>query len=192
MLASVLYRTMTTQPSPVAIQSLFETHLTTTNLARAVHFYTDIVGLRVAYVSAARSAAFFWIGAGTDAMLGIWDVGIGPQRMQLHTAFRVALADVLVAPQTLTEMGITPLDFDERPTREPVVLAWMPAASVFFHDPDGHLLELIAMLPDEPQPERGVVEWSAWISGVADPPATAAHLADQPSRTPLRTARTPR
>jgi len=38
----------------------------------------------------------------------------------------------------------------------------MPAASVYFHDPDGHLLEYIAMLPQNPAPEAGVMPWSAW------------------------------
>ena len=49
------------------------------------------------------------------------------------------------------------------PTDEPVVLTWMPAASVYFHDPDGHQLEFICMLPDPPQPELGVVTWSRWL-----------------------------
>jgi hypothetical protein len=38
----------------------------------------------------------------------------------------------------------------------------MPAASVYFKDPDGHLLEYIARLPGAPQPERGVVPWNEW------------------------------
>jgi lactoylglutathione lyase len=62
----------------------------------------------------------------------------------------------------LRSAGITPLDFDGQPTDQPVVLAWMPAASVFFHDPDGHLLEYIAMLPDAPYPEQGIVPWREW------------------------------
>jgi lactoylglutathione lyase len=37
------------------------------------------------------------------------------------------------------------------------VIGWMPAAAVFFHDPDGHLLEYRTMLPHEPRPEAGVV-----------------------------------
>jgi len=45
------------------------------------------------------------------------------------------------------------------------VLAWMPAVSVYFHDPDGNLLELLSMLPDVPRPELGVVSWSRWIEG---------------------------
>jgi hypothetical protein len=30
--------------------------------------------------------------------------------------------------------------------------AWMPAASVYVKAPDGHNLEYIALLPDEPRP----------------------------------------
>jgi len=42
----------------------------------------------------------------------------------------------------------------------------MPAASVFFDDPDGNFLEYIAMLDDEPQPELGLLlSWSEWQSG---------------------------
>jgi len=145
-----------------AIQGLFETHLTTTDLARSVRFYRDVVGLRLAHTAHARSAVFFWIGPGRDAMLGLWSTGSGPQRLQLHAAFRVSLDEVLSAPQQLAAAGVTPLDFDGNPANEPVVVAWMPAASVFFRDPDGHLLEFLAMLPDEPQPERGVVPWTAW------------------------------
>jgi lactoylglutathione lyase len=146
----------------IAVQDLFETHVTTADLARSVQFYKDVIGLRLAHVTSTRGAAFFWIGPGKKAMLGVWLTGSGPQRMQLHTAFQVSLADVVAAPQVLAAAGISPLDFDGETTDEPVVLAWMPAASVFFRDPDGHLLEFIAMLPDEPDPDRGVVRWSVW------------------------------
>jgi len=146
----------------ITVQGLFETHITTTDLARAIQFYKDVIGLRLAHVTSTRGAAFFWVGPGTKAMLGVWLAGSGPQRMQLHTAFQVSLGDVLAAPQTLAAAGVTALDFDGDATNEPVVIAWMPAASVFFRDPDGHLLELIAMLPDEPDRDGGVVPWSAW------------------------------
>jgi lactoylglutathione lyase len=146
----------------IAVQDLFETHVTTADLARSVQFYKDVIGLRLAHVTSTRGAAFFWIGPGKKAMLGVWLTVSGPQRMQLHTAFQVSLADVVAAPQVLAAAGISPLDFDGETTDEPVVLAWMPAASVFFRDPDGHLLEFIAMLPDEPDADRGVVRWSAW------------------------------
>jgi len=45
---------------------------------------------------------------------------------------------------------------------EPIVFPWMPAASVFFDDPDGNNLEYIAMLPDPPRSEPGPVSWSEW------------------------------
>jgi hypothetical protein len=38
----------------------------------------------------------------------------------------------------------------------------MPAASLYFDDPDGNQLEFISMLPDAPDPLLGVVGWSRW------------------------------
>jgi lactoylglutathione lyase len=146
----------------IPVENLFEAHLTVTDLDQAIEFYRDVVGLQLAHMASGRQAAFFWIGPAGNAMLGLWGTGSGPQRMALHTAFRVSLADVVAAPRALRAAGITPLDFDEQPTDQPVVFAWMPAASVFFRDPDGHLLEYIAMLPHEPRPEQGVVPWHVW------------------------------
>ena len=45
---------------------------------------------------------------------------------------------------------------------EPIVHGWMPAAAVFFLDPDGHLLELIADLTNEPRPEVLYQPLSQW------------------------------
>ena len=146
----------------IEARDLFEVHLTVRNLDVAIRFYRDTVGLTLAHVTMERQAAFFWIGATGNAMLGLWAAGPAPHSVALHTAFRVSLADVLAAPEFLRNAGITPLDFDGRPTDLPVVLAWMPAAAVYFRDPDGHLLEYIAMLPDEPRPDDGVVPWRTW------------------------------
>ena len=52
---------------------------------------------------------------------------------------------------------VIPLDFGG----EPVVLGWMPAASLYLRDPDGNMLEFLSMLPNSPQPELGIVGWSA-------------------------------
>lgn len=157
----------------IPVHGLFEAHLTVTDLDRSIEFYRA-AGLRLAHVSAARGAAFFWIGPAGHAMLGLWAAGTGPQRVTLHVAFRVNLSDVIAAPRALRAAGIEPLDFDGEPTDEPVVIAWMPAASVFFRDPDGHLLECIAMLPDESQPDRGIVPWHTWelTRGAAPTPQT--------------------
>jgi lactoylglutathione lyase len=147
----------------IPVQNLFETHLPVADLDRAIRFYRDVLRLELAHhMVPARQAAFFWIGPAGNAMLGLWGAGSGPQRMALHTAFRVSLPDVIAAPGVLRSVGVTPLDFDGQPTDEPVVFAWMPAASVFFHDPDGHLLEYLAMLPHRPDPAQGVVPWHLW------------------------------
>ena len=79
--------------------------------------------------------------------------------MNLHVAFRVDLDDLLQAAARLREANIIPLDCG-RATDEPVVFAWMPAASLFF----GNLLEFLSMLPDAPQSDLGVVAWSRWKS----------------------------
>jgi len=47
---------------------------------------------------------------------------------------------------------------------EPIVFGWMPAVSLYFRDPDGHSLEYLAMLPDAPRPEVGIVSYSQWQS----------------------------
>jgi lactoylglutathione lyase len=146
----------------IETRALFEVHLTVANLKRAIEFYRDVVGLRLAHVTTARDAAFFWIGSAGSGMLGIWVAGPSPLRIVSHTAFSTSLADVLAAPEALQAAGIMPLDFDGRPTDHPVVLAWMPAAAVYFRDPDGHLLEYVAMLPQEPRPEYGVLPWRMW------------------------------
>jgi lactoylglutathione lyase len=75
------------------------------------------------------------------------------------------LDEVLAAADKLKQAEVEPLDFFNKPTTEPSVIGWMPAASIYFHDPDGHLLEYLAMLPDAPKPEAGVVSYSEWIAG---------------------------
>ena len=155
----------------IPIHDLFETHLTVADLPRAMDFYGRVLGLEQARVFPERKVAFYWIGGSGKAMLGLWEAGNGPLQMKLHLAFTVDLPDLLEAPARLRAAHVTPRDFAGGPTDEPVVLAWMPAASVFFQDPDGHQLEFLSMLPDPPQPELGVITWSQWLRR-HDPVAT--------------------
>jgi lactoylglutathione lyase len=146
----------------IPIQGLFEAHLTVADLDRAMAFYGGTLGLDLAEKFCERRVAFYWLGRRGQSMLGLWETGSGPQRMSLHVALRVELADVVEAPGRLRAAGVTPRDFDGRPSDEPVVLAWMPAAAVYFHDPDGNLLEFLTMLDEPPRPKLGVVPWSTW------------------------------
>ena len=146
----------------IEARDLFEAHLTVPDLDEAIRFYRDVLGLRLAHVPDTRHAAFFWIGSSGNAMLGLWAAGPAPLKVTSHVAFRVELADVLAAPDALRAAGITPLGFDGRPTDLPDVLAWMPAAVVYFRDPAGHLLEYVAMLPHKPRSACGVLTWRMW------------------------------
>jgi lactoylglutathione lyase len=148
----------------IPIRDLFEAHLTVKDLRRSMRFFGDALGLELAQVFAERKVAFYWIGRRGNSMLGLWEAGAGPQRMNLHVAFSVDLDNLLQAAEQLRKANIVPLSFAGEPTDEPVVFAWMPAASLFFHDPDGNLLEFLSMLPDAPQCDLGVVGWSCWKS----------------------------
>jgi lactoylglutathione lyase len=82
--------------------------------------------------------------------------------MQLHVAFAMSLPDVLAAPDRLAAQGIQPLSFFGQAADEASVIGWMPAAAVYFRDPDGHMLEYLAMLEGPAQPSLGIVPWSVF------------------------------
>lgn len=154
----------------VPIYGLFETHLTVSNLQRSIRFYRDIVGLQLAVEALERNAAFFWIGdpsySSRHSMLGLWSVGTAPLGLNLHVAFEVAaINDLLDAPKRLKDQGIMPMSFFGIESMEPSVIGWMPAAAIYFRDPDGHLMEYLTMLDGkERRPDLGIVSWSNWIA----------------------------
>ena len=149
-------------PDPVPVLGLYETHLTVRDLDASVAFYRDVVGLPLALELPERGAAFLWVGEPSRSMLGLWSLGSAPLGMTLHVAFGVALGDVLEAPGRLAALGTAPLSFFGEPASEPSVIGWMPAAAVYFRDPDGHLLEYLTLLDEQPHPDLGVLTWSAW------------------------------
>lgn len=95
-------------------------------------------------------------------MLGVWEVGDAPSGMRLHLAFTNTVEQVLAAVSALKAIGVVPKGFYGEPVEEPVVIGWMPAISLYFTDPDGHLLEYLAMLPQQPCPEAGIIPYSEW------------------------------
>ena len=147
---------------PVCVTGLFEAHLAVADLDRSVAFYRDVVGQHPAYEDRARGAAFLWIGGPGEGLLGLWSLGSAPIAVSSHVALRASLTEVLRACGRLRSVGVTPLSFAATETDEPSVLGWMPAAAVYFRDPDGHLLEYLAMLDAPPDPAAGVIPWSTW------------------------------
>ena len=148
---------------PISVLGLFETHLTVSNLQRSIRFYQDIVGLQLALEVSDRNASFFWIGESKSSMLGLWSIGSIPMGLNLHIAFEVTLDNLLEASNRLKANGITPLSFFGEETAEPSVIGWLPAAAIYFRDPDNHLIEYLTMLDHSPRPDLGIISWSEWL-----------------------------
>jgi len=108
------------------------------DMPTAIRFYRDVLGLTLAHRIPSRNVAFFWVPTSDKAMLGLWSIGTSPLRLRLHIAFDVALPQVFESVAALRRAGLTPRSGDGNPIDEPIVLAWIPAASVYFDDPDGH------------------------------------------------------
>ena len=155
----------------VPIIGLYEAHLTVRDLERSIVFYRDKLGLALAHRVPERRAAFLWMGASRQTMLGLWEIGTSPIRARLHISFAARLDDVIASIARLKAAGLAPRQ-DSRD--EPVVFGWMPAASVFFDDPDGHSLEYIALLDETPRPEFGTVPLSRWRALTGTAPAASA------------------
>jgi lactoylglutathione lyase len=168
------------------VTGLFEAHVLVSDVERSIEFYRDVIGLPLALKLPERAAAFFWIGGPGQSMIGVWSMGSAPMGFSQHVALGASLSDVLVACDALRARGVTPLSFFGTETAEPSVIGWMPAAAVYLRDPDGNLIEYLAMLDQPAQAERGIIPWSLW-SG-ADLPSVAVRVERfRGRRTELRT-----
>lgn len=161
---------MSANQSPaVFVTGLFETHVHVKNLERSMEFYEKIVGLELGMKEQARRVAIYWIGGQGKTALGLWENPpwvsqrkAGDQIVTQHFAFEIALANLPRAIASIKERGIELRNFFEQFTDVPSVFGWVPAASIYFNDPDGHLMEFIAKLPGKPRPEIGVVSLDEW------------------------------
>jgi catechol 2,3-dioxygenase-like lactoylglutathione lyase family enzyme len=156
------------------MRGLFETHLDVIDLDRSLGFYESVLGLEVAlrreevdaaradaHSRGARRFALLWVGGPGQAMLGLWErprERVFPQ----HFAFEVGLQDLPDLVVRLEGRGIEFRDFFQQRTTVPTVFGFIPAASIYFDDPDGHVLELLAPLAAPPRPDLGVLSWVEW------------------------------
>ena len=152
----------------VPIGGLWETHITVSDLDRSIAFYRDVVGLTLAHTVPERHVAFFWIGAPRQAMLGLWCIHTMPMGVRLHYAFQVSLEHAIASIAALRDAGLQPLSGTGRVIEEPEVIPWIPSASVYFQDPDGHSLEFIAMLPDAAEPRAPHMLLSEWRARIRE------------------------
>ena len=134
---------------------LYETHLPVANTEIAKDFYTSVVGLPLAYRDPTRDIIFLWAASKEQGMIGLWgpNTAYGPKNgiaPKCHLAFAVSFDQLLAAIRRLNDCGVETLGFGGHQTIEPTVIGWMPSAQIYFRDPDGHMLELISILPDPP------------------------------------------
>jgi lactoylglutathione lyase len=144
------------------IEGIYETHLTVADLNTSIPFYRDIVGLEFAAEFPERRIAFFWVNGKKNAMLGLWETGTAPLKMRLHMAFRLSQEEMMRAPALLIDKGLKLHGFHGEPITEPIVIGWMPALSLYFHNPDGHSIEFLSVLDDEPDPAFGMRSYAQW------------------------------
>jgi lactoylglutathione lyase len=145
------------------IKGLFETHLFVGNLERSINFYKNVLGLQHAYTEEKRRVAFFWIGKPKQSMLGVWEKP--KEQIDIrHFAFESTVDFVLnQSAQYLRERNLAPYNFLKDGSDRPMVFAWMPAIAIYFDDPDGHVLEFIAILEGSGKPELGVISYQEWL-----------------------------
>ena len=115
-------------------QGLYEVAIKVKDLARAEAFYKDVLGLEEGIRDNNRNWLFLY--AGGDAGMVVLQEDKGEWPMQ-HFAFTVNETDI--------ERAAAMLKAKEVDVSEPVFHEWMNSVSLYFDDPDGHALELIAL-----------------------------------------------
>lgn len=96
-------------------------------------------------------------------MLGLWEKPTNELEKR-HFAFRCEVNDIINnSIPYLKEKNLKPYNFLKDETEKPMVFAWMPAIAIYFNDPDGNVLEFIAVLEGAPRPELGVITYEDWL-----------------------------
>jgi len=116
------------------IKGVYEIAIRVKDLPRAEAFYKDVLGLEEGLRDERRNWLFLWAGGRAGMVVLQEDKGEWPAQ---HFAFTVQEADIEHARAILKAKGVE--------VSEPVHHAWMNAVSLYFDDPDGHALELIAV-----------------------------------------------
>lgn len=155
--------------SPAGLfRGLFETHVQVKDLEEAMRFYGDVLGLELGLRETERRVAFYWIGWKGRTVIGLWEkppwvpFDTGNLILPQHLAFEVNLDDLATAIERVKRRGIELRNFLGQITDEPSVFGWVPGASIYFNDVDGHLLEFMAKLDAEPQKDIGIVSLTEW------------------------------
>lgn len=146
------------------IKGLYEAHLPVRNLADSIEFYKKL-DLEMAYQK--DKLAFFWIEKG-HSWLGLWEtdkVGTPYHPSLRHIAFHADIEQIRNAKEWLKQKGIEARSaFGFSPEEQPLILPNNPHAhaAIYFHDPDGNSLELIAPLRLDVEEEFEMMSLEEW------------------------------
>ena len=116
------------------IKGLYEVAIKVKDLARAEAFYKDVLGLEEGIRDNNRNWLFLYAGGNAGMVVLQEDKGEWPKQ---HFAFTVNETDIERAAAMLKDKEVD--------VSEPVFHEWMNSVSLYFDDPDGHALELIAL-----------------------------------------------
>ena len=116
------------------IKGVYEIAIRVKDLPRSEAFYKDVLGLKEGLRDERRNWLFLWAGGNAGMVVLQEDKGEWPLQ---HFAFAVVESDMERAGALLRAKGVD--------VSEPVHHQWMNAVSLYFHDPDGNALELIAI-----------------------------------------------
>lgn len=144
------------------IRGIFETHINVSNYIDSALFYEKLLNIIPLHEDPIRKSKFYWIGKPGESMLGIRENYPSPLVQRQHFAFKVDLADMLKARSYLEGLGIKSENFYGESSEQLIVFPFMPAVSIYFEDPDGHSVELLAMLEDASRPDLDLMTWDEW------------------------------
>lgn len=147
------------------IQGIFETHINVSDVQASARFYEQLPGVTLLHNDTQRKSRFYWIGQPGTSMLGIRENYPSPLVQRQHFAFTTDVKTLYTAVDELAQLGIAAQNFYGEPVQdagELIVFPFMPAVSIYFADPDGHSLELLAMLPHPARPEQPLMTWDEW------------------------------
>ena len=116
------------------IRGVYEVAIRVKDLAKAEPFYRQVLDLEVGIRDEKRNWLF--LKAGGDAGMIVLQEDKSEWPVQ-HFAFTIEEADLERCAAILRERGIE--------VEGPVFHDWMRSTSLYFNDPDGHALELIAV-----------------------------------------------
>lgn len=115
------------------IRGVYEVAVRVKDLARAEPFYREVLDLEVGIRDEKRKWLF--LRAGGDAGMVVLQEDKSEWPLQ-HFAFTIDEADIERAAAILRERGVE--------VEGPVFHQWMNGTSLYFEDPDGNALELLA------------------------------------------------